>query len=85
VRTVNCKIGFDTRMSAGPRPWKKAAGPSVRRMSVMVCQIVRRFSITFFDAGAVGSAATVVRTVCRVCQKRPVSGRRWKARDEDVR
>lgn len=36
---------------------------------MMVCQIVRRFSMTFFPAGAVGSDATVVRTVCRVCEK----------------
>lgn len=29
---VNWRIGLMTSTSAGPRPWKKAAGPSVRRM-----------------------------------------------------
>lgn len=69
ARTVNCRIGFETRISAGPRPWKKAPGPSERRMSRMVCQMVRRFSTTFFAAAPLDvSDATVVRTVCRVCE-----------------
>lgn len=30
--TVNCKIGLETKIRAGPNPWKKAAGPSVLRI-----------------------------------------------------
>ena len=53
-------------MSAGPSPWKKAAGPSVLRMSRTVWMIPRRFSTTFLVEPLAASGETVVRTVCRV-------------------
>ena len=47
--TVNWRIGFETRMRAGPNPLKKAERPSVLRMWRIVCHMLRRFSTTLLE------------------------------------
>lgn len=70
---MNCKIGFETRMRAGPSPWKKARKPSVRMMCMIVWITFSLRSPTTLGFGSVAEgsdAAMVVRTVWRVCTGR---------------
>lgn len=59
-------MGFETKIKAGPNPWKKAENPSVLIMLRIVSIRLGFLSVVGLPPAVGKVEARVVRTVCRV-------------------